>query len=207
MKKQLLILLSALTLLSGCATLQALVSQAPPYLQELATMALDRDIRGWDNKTLEEQREILVEAKSVEGIPEELLTELDRQIAKVDTRIARRDAPPPEPDPEVNPAPPSSGIPSGSQVFLWKPVSERGSLVVLVPNEFYETYSHMEISGGFGSERGTMTGRDGNGNRPHFRWPHSGAAYGTNITATLTLKDGSIETWFIPDGSQRHEFR
>ena len=117
------------------------------------------------------------------------------------------ETPAPVPTPEPKPTPTPGQNPGGDPTFLWKPDSERGPLVVLVPNLYYETHDSATISGSFGSAKGNMTGRDGNGNRPHFRFAKRGGDYGRNITFALTLKSGEVVTWLIPHGASRFEQR
>jgi hypothetical protein len=44
-----------------------------------------------------------------------------------------------------------------------------------------------------------------NGGREHFRFNKPGADYPKDLTVEVTMKDGSIKTYKIPDPSQRYD--
>lgn len=89
--------------------------------------------------------------------------------------------------------------------FVWKPVSESdGNLVVLLPASLAGQVEGLTISGSFGSVAGSG-GELSNGNRPTYRFPQPGSAYGQNITVQAPLKSGGVRTWTVPDGGSRVE--
>lgn len=88
--------------------------------------------------------------------------------------------------------------------FLWKPVSESdGNLVILLPNALRGKVNGCTVIYSGGSEAGRFAGDTHNGDRPHYRFSKSGAAYGQNITVVASLTAGGDETWSIPNGAER----
>lgn len=109
-----------------------------------------------------------------------------------------------EVDPEVKPEDPEKKEEPPSETFLWKPVAEGGKpLVILFPASMKGMKEALVI--GSVNEVGRYTGEH-NGQRPHYRFTRQGAGYGMNIKVQATLKDNSIRTWVIPDGSKREEY-
>lgn len=107
---------------------------------------------------------------------------------------------------EVDPDRPT-GVVSG---FLWKPTSEsNGRLVILLPSAYNggrvsscEIHTRLPPSTGSLVEAGGYAG-DHNGDRPHYRFSRPGSGYGNNIHVVARFPDNSIETWLVPDGSER----
>jgi hypothetical protein len=89
--------------------------------------------------------------------------------------------------------------------FLWKPVSDHGSrLVVLLPPQYTGRISVQYVTDANGVllETGVFSSV-GNGSREHFRYSKQGGAYGNNVRAVADLTDGQTVYWVIPVGSQR----
>jgi len=61
------------------------------------------------------------------------------------------------------------------------------------------------ISGSFGTESAPMRHEHHNGGRPHFYFDRHGREYGTNITVTVPLTDGSVYSAVVPNGAVRTE--
>jgi len=121
---------------------------------------------------------------------------------------------PPDSQPEPTPIPGQVIVPDGSQMdgpggFLWKPVSERlGSLVCLFPQEYIGIITKADLYRKVGTalelvETGIFWTRDYNGPRDHWRYVNPGAHYGQNVYVVITLQDGSVRAWFIPEGATR----
>lgn len=94
---------------------------------------------------------------------------------------------------------------ASSPQFLWKPVSESNSrLVVLFPSQIrLESVQSITINGQF---RPSRTSQDGaNGDRIHARFDKPGKDYGNNAEVKLTTKSGQEFTWKIPKGANRFE--
>jgi hypothetical protein len=103
---------------------------------------------------------------------------------------------------------PSSSTSSagGGSGFLWKPASEGdGKLVVLLPSSLTGKVNGCSLSYSGGSENGRNVGVH-NGNREHFRFSKPGAGYGQNIRVTASLKDGTTQSWTVPNGASRTTF-
>jgi len=198
-----LILLIAI-LMTGCQTANPAITD---LLIQIGTFASDEDVANWDGKTLEEQRAVLVRSKEI--APVAFIDRIDKEIARIDEKIRIRDLPP---EPTPTPKPPvdndddecrdlPANAPTARKSMLWKPVSERGSLVVLLSRPYSGHVLRVELSSG---EVGKPHGL-GNGCREHYRWPKSGSAY-NNVTLKAYLDDGQIHEWQIGNGSQRVEF-
>ena len=87
----------------------------------------------------------------------------------------------------------------GTQVFLWKPVSEsNGRLVVLIPACILADACTV------GAEKGAAIGRH-NGNREHFRFSKPGSGYGNNVQVTAYYQGAVTGTWTVPQGAARKE--
>jgi hypothetical protein len=100
----------------------------------------------------------------------------------------------------------TSSAGGGGGGFLWKPVSEGdGKLVVLLPSSLTGKVNGCSLSYSGGSESGRNVGVH-NGNREHFRYSKPGAGYGQNIRVTASLKDGTTQSWTVPNGASRTTF-
>ena len=87
----------------------------------------------------------------------------------------------------------------GTQVFLWKPVSENnGRLVVITPA------CVLADACTIGAERGSPVGRH-NGNREHFRFSKPGSGYGNGVQVTSYYQGAVTGTWTVPQGAARKE--
>ena len=89
-----------------------------------------------------------------------------------------------------------------SNVFLWKPVSDRGSLVVLIP------YSLSQQPVGALTANGERLDYSGihNGERAHYRSSKKGGAFGNDIK--VEYKHPHISKtykWTVPRGAVRYE--
>jgi hypothetical protein len=107
-----------------------------------------------------------------------------------------------EPSIEINadddPVATQPAQPAGDNSFLWKPISEAysGHAVALLP-------ANIEATGvTCNGEAGAKHPR-ANGNRQHFRFSKTGAAYGSNVKIVATLAAGGSKTWTVPDGAAR----
>ena len=99
---------------------------------------------------------------------------------------------------------PGEGGPPGSG-FLWKPVSESNSkLVVLLPTQYTGDVSGVFVANSSGDilDQGAFGGVH-NGDREHYRFPKPGASYGDNVYVVADLKDGTSVYWIVADGSER----
>ena len=97
-----------------------------------------------------------------------------------------------------------SPIRGGSEEFLWKPISDHGPLVILLPSSLRGRVTSCTLqSSSAGTVAGRFAGDTHNGYRPHYRFDQQGGAYGTGITVTATLDDGSTRSWSVPNGAQR----
>ena len=103
--------------------------------------------------------------------------------------------------PDITPQEPPAPIDEdGSEVFLWKPVSEfTGNFVVLTPA------SLSVISVQVGDETSAGPGTRANGNRQHWRFSQPGGGFDETATVIATLTDGTTQTWEIPKTSERTE--
>lgn len=104
--------------------------------------------------------------------------------------------------------------PTGNEVdgaggFVFKPESDHGKqLVVLLPAQMAGDVVDVLLKDENGQEieRGVSSGfanPDTVGDREHFRFTKAGAAYPQNISVEVTLADGSVKEYQIPDPSQR----
>jgi len=163
-------ILAAMVVFTGCAS---------PDLQKQIAKAADRYATA-----LIEAEQAKQEAKAAEAKEREAAAE--KAAAAAAEAAARRKADQ------------AAGGLSGSQQFIWKPVSEKGALVVLLPAaiEADECLINGSIPG---------AKRDGraNGNRIHFRWPEKGGYYGKDITVTAKQDGEVVGEWSIPDGAKR----
>jgi len=197
--------------ITGCRTTYPAITD---LLVNIGAFAGKEDLTNWDGKTLEEQREVLVKAKEI--APVALIDWIDKEIEKIDEKIRVRNLPP---EPTPTPKPPvdhgddecrnlPANPPATRKSMLWKPVSERGSLVVLLSRPYSGHVLRVELSSGEVVKPHVEVGKPhglGNGCREHYRWPKSGSAY-NNVTLRAYLDDGQIHEWKIGNGSQRVEF-
>jgi hypothetical protein len=99
-----------------------------------------------------------------------------------------------------------TGPACASHEFLWKPVSENSSkLVILFPKTYrLETVQRVTVEGKTGTTKASSLSQTGaNGDRIHARFGVPGASFGKNISVTLHFKNGTQRTWSIPDGAKR----
>jgi hypothetical protein len=95
----------------------------------------------------------------------------------------------------------------GSAGFLWKPISESDSkLVVLLPPSFTGLVESARLLGPNGDEieSGRYRG-SGNGGREHFRFSQPGGNYPQGVVVEALLKNGEKVLFKITDPSQRTE--
>ena len=85
-----------------------------------------------------------------------------------------------------------------NKYFRWKPVSEKGQLVILTPAD--EKVTKVVIKGAFGEERGSDYGYS-NGMRKTFRFSKPGGEYGNNITVMVEGGDDRC----ISNGSSEYD--
>lgn len=99
----------------------------------------------------------------------------------------------------------------GAGGFLLKPEAEHTSkMVVLLPAALAEQVIELVLKDENGEviERGVSSGYanpDQNGEREHFRFTKSGSEYPKNITIEVTLADGSVKEYNIPDPASRND--
>lgn len=109
-------------------------------------------------------------------------------------------------------------VPTGSSVdgqgrgFLFKPESERGELVILTPAILANQIDSLILKDLDGNEleRGTSSGyanpgSGGEGEREHWRFSKPGASYGKDIVVEVTMKNGEVTRYEIPDPSKRYD--
>lgn len=94
--------------------------------------------------------------------------------------------------------------------FLFKPESDHGPLVVLLPHSLADEVAKVVLKDSEGNviEEGESSGYanpDSEGDREHFRFDKPGGDYGSNITVEVTLNNGATRTYEIPDPSQRYD--
>lgn len=97
---------------------------------------------------------------------------------------------------------------TGIDGFLFKPTSGDGRLAVLSPNLIGPLVDTIVLKDSSGNqiEEGHFTsyGDDGN-NRAKFAFSRGGSAYPKNLTVEIKYKDGNVQTYSIPDPTQRYE--
>lgn len=95
----------------------------------------------------------------------------------------------------------------GGNGFLFKPIGENSKrLVVLIPEEMVGYSSSVNIRNEAGKiiERGTgQVGTFGEVRKYNFK--KAGARYPENVTVEITLNDGSVKSYKIPDPSKRYD--
>ena len=122
--------------------------------------------------------------------------QLEREIDRLNPDVT------PTTTPTTTTTQPPAVIPpslQGTQVFLWKPVSEsNGRLVVLIPACILADACTV------GAEKGAAIGRH-NGNREHFRFSKPGSGYGNNVQVTAYYRGAITGTWTVPQVAARKE--
>ena len=98
----------------------------------------------------------------------------------------------------------------GDGGFLYKPESDRGELVVLLPSGLADQVMSVVLRDAEGNEieQGTSSGYanpDAGGEREHFRFSKAGAEYPENLTVAVTMNDGSVKEYSIPNPSERYD--
>ena len=119
---------------------------------------------------------------------------------------------PDEPTQPDQPAPPPStpsGLTGRERGFVWKPISEHGTLVVLLPEPFTgktERRIALERNGSVIAEsnRAHNTTPQPNGNREHYRFPRKGGDYAGPLHVRVRA-DGATWRWSIPSPSSRYD--
>jgi hypothetical protein len=86
--------------------------------------------------------------------------------------------------------------------FLYKPVSDSGELVILLPSKYRDSQVVLKDSEGNVIEQGRSTGY-ANGDREHFRFQQSGSKYPNGAIVEVTLADGSTMRHQVEDTSMR----
>lgn len=100
-------------------------------------------------------------------------------------------------------------VPGETGGFLWKPISESNSkLVVLLPQSYNDgkvQLCYVLDSGNNIVETGVYSG-DHNGDRPHYRFSKPGAQFGNNVTVIAEIAaTGAKHYWNVPVGANRTE--
>lgn len=98
----------------------------------------------------------------------------------------------------------------GEGGFLFKPESDRGELVVLLPSGLADQVMSVVLRDAEGNEieQGVSSGYanpDVGGEREHFRFSQPGSEYPENVTVAVTLADGSVKEYSIPNPSERYD--
>lgn len=92
--------------------------------------------------------------------------------------------------------------------FLFKPVAGDGRLAILSPDTLGPLVDAIAVKDKNGNQleegRFTSYGDDGK-NRAKFSFSKPGNAYPKDLTVEIRYKDGNVETYTIPDPSQRYE--
>jgi polyhydroxyalkanoate synthesis regulator phasin len=106
--------------------------------------------------------------------------------------------------------PDGNSIDGAGSGFLFKPESDSGSLVILIPAQLAHQVESVILKDEEGSEieQGRSSGyanADQHGEREHFRFSKSGGEYPKKLTVEVKLADGSIRRYSIPDPSQRYD--
>lgn len=106
--------------------------------------------------------------------------------------------------------------PNGTEIdgdggFLFKPVSDTtGNLVVLFPSIYSNLISSVVLKNSADEviETGVSKGfgnPDAGGDRDHYKFNKPGSSYEKDLTVEMTLNDGRVVKYKIPDPSQRYE--
>jgi len=118
----------------------------------------------------------------------------------------------PDPQPQPDPPAPDPGFPV-SQTFLSKPISNDGHYCALTPERIKKKdVKRVQIHNGVTPwkmyypkpEKG-MPPKSRNGGRLHHRFRKAGAEYGGPGWFRVFFKNGTTETFSIPDMGARHE--
>jgi len=75
--------------------------------------------------------------------------------------------------------------------FLWKPESDSGGLVILLPSKYRSSSVKLIGPDGKVIEQGRSSGY-ANGNREHFRFSQGGGAYPNGTVVEVTTSDGNV---------------
>ena len=95
--------------------------------------------------------------------------------------------------------------------FLWKPVSEHGTLAILMPENLKGLVKSVEVfkDGATGEDEKVAAGKFAaylhGSDRGIWRFSQTGGSMGDNLTVKVTKSDGSEVTYDIADGSQRYD--
>lgn len=90
---------------------------------------------------------------------------------------------------------------NGSQVFLWKPVSDsNGNLVVILPAKFNNLIDGPVTVNGTPGRFTSVA----NGNRSHWRFDKPGSAFGNSVVVKWTAT-GKTYSVTVPNGGKRFE--
>ena len=108
----------------------------------------------------------------------------------------------PEPDTKVT-------ITGKQRGFVWKPVSDHGKLVVLLPVEFtHKTSRRLLLRAADGHEQWSNRAHNDkvqpNGNREHYRFNRKGGNYRGPVTLAIEA-EGVTWQWNIPDPARRYD--
>ena len=98
----------------------------------------------------------------------------------------------------------SSGYAGIEEGFLYKPVSERGTLVILLPSKNRDSKVTLKTPDGKVLEHGVSHGY-ANGNREHFRFNQEGGKYPDGTVIEVTRADGSTVRHQVTNTSARWE--
>ena len=135
---------------------------------------------------------------------------LARNIQRLIDEIRGKE--PDEPTQPGQPAPPPStpsGLTGRERGFVWKPISEHGTLVVLLPEPYTGKTDRriaLERNGSVIAEsnRAHDTTPQPNGNREHYRFPRKGGYYPGPLTVRVNA-DGATWRWSIPYPVRRYD--
>ena len=103
--------------------------------------------------------------------------------------------------------------PSGTNIdgkggFLFKPVSNSdGKLAVILPASLKGLVSSIDLVDSTGKtiESGKFTSNGDTGTQSKYSFSKPGSAYSANLNVRVTLNDGSLVNYIIPDPSQRYD--
>lgn len=88
--------------------------------------------------------------------------------------------------------------------FLYKPESDVGGLVILLPSKYRNSQVVIKSPDGEVIEAGRSTGY-ANGDREHFRFNQTGGSYPSGSVVEVTTSDGSTMRYLVEDTSMRIE--
>jgi len=98
----------------------------------------------------------------------------------------------------------NTGFSDIEEGFLFKPVSERGSLVILLPSSYRDSQVVLKGADGKVLEQGVSHGY-ANGDREHFRFNQEGGRYPNGAIVEITRSDGSVMRHKVNNTSARME--